>query len=551
MSHKKIVHRTIRRTHKLITLLNWLDRSNFRWNGALFLSGLIGALSLPPYSIWILFFCPMMMAIIRLDHCASLKQAAWSGWWLGFGYFLMGLWWVGSAFLIDGKYLWVMPFAIVGLPIVLSLYFAAAFTFSFFLWRPGLYRIFVFSIIISSFEVLRGQLFTGFPWNAIGMVLGSTLELSQIASVIGLYGLAFLASFLFALPILFFTEKQKWKKISAPLLCVLGLVAIYLFGLNRLSTAPYETVSNTRIRLMQPAIAQDEKFDRSNASQILMTYLTLSTRGSYPSREGIERITHLVWPETSFPFLLEQSPKAREEISRILPKGTVLLTGAVRAEDRQGDLERFYFNSIQMVDDSGAITASADKVHLVPFGEYIPFENMIDFFNVRDFIVAPGGFTPATERRALNIPSWPLTLPLICYEVIFPHEISMLDGQRPGVLLNVTNDAWFGMTPGPYQHFAQARLRAIEQGVPLIRSANNGISAIIDPYGREIARIELGERGTADGDLPKGLPPTIYATLSQGPIPSLWLFMGLIGILFTVGQLTPRRVTSIGATSDR
>jgi apolipoprotein N-acyltransferase len=187
----------------------------------------------------------------------------------------------------------------------------------------------------------------------------------------------------------------------------------------------------------------------------------------------------------------------------------------------------------------------------VPFGEYIPFENMIDFFNVRDFIVAPGGFTPATERRALNIPSWPLTLPLICYEVIFPHEISMLDGQRPGVLLNVTNDAWFGMTPGPYQHFAQARLRAIEQGVPLIRSANNGISAIIDPYGREIARIELGERGTADGDLPKGLPPTIYATLSQGPIPSLWLFMGLIGILFTLGQLTPRRVTSIGATSDR
>ncbi|NBR12231.1 MAG: apolipoprotein N-acyltransferase [Alphaproteobacteria bacterium] len=157
----------------------------------------------------------------------------------------------------------------------------------------------------------------------------------------------------------------------------------------------------------------------------------------------------------------------------MLPKNSVLLTGAVRAEDRPDHSERFYFNSIQMVDDAGAITASADKVHLVPFGEYLPFENMIDFFGLRDFIVAPGGFTAALERRALSIPSWPLTLPLICYEVIFPEEISLSDGQRPGVLLNVTNDAWFGMTPGPYQHFAQARLRAIEQGAK--RSTSNNL----------------------------------------------------------------------------
>ena len=550
-SRKAIVLRTIRRTLKLLDLLNWLNRSSFRWNGALFFSGLIGALSLPPYSLWILFLCPMMMAIFRLDHCETLKQAAWSGWWLGFGYFLMGLWWIGTAFLVDDRFLWAMPFAIVGLPIILSLYVAAAFLLSFYLWRPGIIRLFIFALAISSFEVLRGQLFTGFPWNAMGMVLGDQLEISQIASAIGLHGLTFLTCFLFAVPALFFTDKNKWMKLCGPLICVSGLAALYLFGANRLATAQHEAVPNIRIRLMQPAIAQDEKFDRSNASQILMTYLTLSTRGSYPSREGMEGITHLIWPETSFPFLLEQSPKAREEISRILPKNSVLLTGAVRAEDRPNHSERFYFNSIQMVDDAGAIIASADKVHLVPFGEYLPFERMIDFFGLRDFIVAPGGFTAALERRALSIPSWPLVLPLICYEVIFPEEISLSDGQRPGVLLNVTNDAWFGMTPGPYQHFAQARLRAIEQGVPLIRSANNGISAIIDPYGREIALIQLGERGTADGDLPKALPSTVYAVLSRGPISSLWLFIGLIGILFTLGQLTPRRVTSISATSDR
>ena len=535
----------------MIILLHWLSRSSFRWNGALFLSGLIGALSLPPYSLWVVFLFPMMMAILRLDHCETLKEAAWSGWWLGFGYFLMGLWWIGTAFLVDDRFLWAIPFAIVGLPIILSFYFAAAFALSLSLWQSGIIRIVIFALAMCSFEVLRGQLFTGFPWNAMGMVLGSQREFSQIASVIGVHGLTFLSCLLFALPVLFFSEKQKSKKLFGPLLCVLGFFALYFFGTYRLETAQHETVPNTRIRLMQPAIAQDEKFDRSNASQILNIYLSLSTRGSYPSAEGMQGVTHLIWPETAFPFLLEQSLRAREEISRILPKGAVLLTGAVRAEDRYDHPERFYFNSIQMVDDAGAITASADKVHLVPFGEYLPFEHMIDFFNVRDFIVAPGGFAATQKRSALAVPSWPLTLPLICYEVIFPEETSLSDGQRPGVLLNVTNDAWFGMTPGPYQHYAQARLRVIEQGVPLIRSANNGISAIIDPYGREIALIQLGERGTADGDLPKALPPTLYATLSQGPIPSLWLFIGLIGILFTLGQLTPRRVTSISATSDR
>ena len=340
-------------------------------------------------------------------------------------------------------------------------------------------------------------------------------------------------------------------RFGGPLIFVIGLTAFFLFGHERLAAPHAEAVPGVRIRIMQPAIAQDEKFDKDYSSRILTDYLSLSSRGSYPSAEGMNGITHLIWPETAFPFLLDHSPKAREEIRRILPKGAVLLTGAVRAEDKPDKSDRFYFNSIQMLDDAGAITASADKVHLVPFGEYLPFEHMIDFFNVRDFIVAPGGFAATQKRSALAVPSWPLTLPLICYEVIFPEEISLSDGQRPGVLLNVTNDAWFGMTPGPYQHYAQARLRAIEQGVPLIRSANNGISAIIDPYGREIALIQLGERGTADGDLPKALPPTLYATLSQGPIPSLWLFIGLIGILFTLGQLTPRRVTSISATSDR
>ena len=528
-----------------------MKQSSLRWNGVLFLSGAIGALSLPPFGIWPLFLWPMCLAIIRLDHCETGRQALLSGWVLGFGYFLAGLWWIGAAFLVEPKFIWAMPLAIVGLPFILAFFFALAFAACFYFWRPGFSRILIFSLILTLTELLRGEIFSGFPWNAIGMVMGSSLELSQIASAVGLSGLNFLVAFFFAAPILFLTEKKMTLRFGGPLIFVIGLTAFFLFGHERLAAPHAEAVPGVRIRIMQPAIAQDEKFDKDYSSRILTDYLSLSSRGSYPSAEGMNGITHLIWPETAFPFLLDHSPKAREEIRRILPKGAVLLTGAVRAEDKPDKSDRFYFNSIQVLDELGTITASADKVHLVPFGEYLPFEGMIDFFGLRNFIAAPGGFTAADERKPLDVPSWPLTLPLICYEAIFPEQSHLASGERPGVLLNVTNDAWFGLTPGPYQHYAQARLRAIELGIPLIRASNNGISAIIDSYGRERARIELGERGIIDGDLPQALPETIYSRFPAGPHSSLWLFIGMIGILFTLGQITPRRVGIISATSDR
>jgi apolipoprotein N-acyltransferase len=528
-----------------------MKQSGLRWNSLLFLSGAVGALSLPPFGLWLLFILPMTMAIFRLDHCETIKQAFLSGWCLGFGYFLAGLWWIGSAFLVESQFIWGMPFAIVGLPAVLAFFFATAFALSFYFWCSGIFRVLTFSLTLTITELLRGEVLSGFPWNAIGMIWGSSLELSQIASIFGLHGLNFLASFLLSLPALFFTERKKALRLIGPLIFIIGVTSLYLFGYNRLNTPQSEVVSGVRIRIMQPAVAQDEKFDKEYSARILTDYLALSSRGSYPSTDGMNGITHLIWPETAFPFLLDRSPKAREEISRILPKGAVLLTGAVRAEDKPDKSGRFYFNSIQVLDDLGAITASADKVHLVPFGEYLPFEGMIDFFGLRDFITAPGGFVAAEKREALIVPSWPLTLPLICYEAIFPEQSHLANRERPGVLLNVTNDAWFGLTPGPYQHFAQARLRAIEHGIPLIRAANNGISAIIDPYGRERARIELGERGIIDGDLPKALPETVYSRIAGGTFSALSLFMGLIGILFTLGQITPRRVSSSSATSDR
>jgi apolipoprotein N-acyltransferase len=293
---------------------------------------------------------------------------------------------------------------------------------------------------------------------------------------------------------------------------------------------------------MQPAIAQDEKFSPDQAHKILDLYLSLSTKGSYPSAEGMKGITHLIWPETAFPFLLDHAPEARRDIASILKDDAHLLTGAVRAENKPDLSGRFYFNAIQMLDQTGTILSSADKVHLVPFGEYLPLGDILDVIGVRDFIAAPGGFTAGQKRLPLNVPHWPLTLPLICYEAIFSSDVAFADQARPGVLLNVTNDAWFGQTAGPWQHFSQARLRTIELGVPMVRAANSGISALLDPYGRDIVRLGLGERGVIDGELPGALQPTFYARLATTSFSILWLFSGLLALLFTLGQIIPRRV---------
>ncbi len=219
-------------------------------------------------------------------------------------------------------------------------------------------------------------------------------------------------------------------------------------------------------------------------------------------------------PESAFPFLLTRRPSALAAIAGLLPDGVTLITGAARAgpmpaDAQDGELPPI-FNSIYVIDDSGEILDAYDKVHLVPFGEYVPFAGLLRRLGLREMITLPGGFSAGTQRRALPVPGAPLAAPLVCYEVIFPGAV-LPPGTRPGWIINLTDDAWFGDTPGPHQHFLQARLRAVEEGLPLVRSANSGISAIVDPHGRVVASLGLGRTGVVDGDLPAALPPTPYA----------------------------------------
>jgi apolipoprotein N-acyltransferase len=308
------------------------------------------------------------------------------------------------------------------------------------------------------------------------------------------------------------TTKRPWW---LPAVSVALLIVLATFGSFRLATTEIVNVEGVRLRIMQPNLPQDEKFKPAAKQAVMSRYASISNRVTGPQTRGLRDVTHLIWPESAFPFFLEREADALAQIADLLPPGVVLITGAARAAARDGSGEAKVFNSIRVLGDDGAILTTYDKLHLVPFGEFLPFQRLLEGIGFEQLTRVRGGFTPGEARRALSVPRLPPASPLICYEVIFPGQ-ALSEGRRPAWMLNLTNDAWFGLTPGPYQHFAQARLRAIEEGLPLVRAANNGISAVVDPLGRIIASLPLGVDGVIDAPLPRAIEQTLYSRLGDG-----------------------------------
>ncbi|HXZ15505.1 MAG TPA: apolipoprotein N-acyltransferase, partial [Roseiarcus sp.] len=454
----------------------------WRWRRRViaFLSGAIGAFALPPFGLIVLFVVPMTAAVWLIDGsraatrggtlAGGLRAAFGAGWWLGFGYFLVGLWWVGAACLVDGdKFLWALPLGVLVLPAGLAVFTGIGFALAWLLWSPRTWRVFALAFGLGASEWARGLALTGFPWNDLGMTLGSNLTLAQIASLVGVHGLAFIAAALFAAPATLWRVGEDRLVLAPTVLAVLALVGIAAFGALRLAALPSATVPNIKLRLMQPNVSQGASFAPENRDAIMRRYLELSDRdGGLDAATG--KITHLIWPESAFPFILSRDPEALGDIASLLGASAILITGAARIEAPSGRDPKYY-NSIEIVDRDGILRERYDKQHLVPFGEYLPFVALLEKTGVRQFVQAPGGFTAGTGRRALYAPGLPTATPLICYEAIFPVEVgdALSSAERPGWLLNVTDDAWFGTTPGPYQHYAEARLRAVELGLPLVR----------------------------------------------------------------------------------
>ncbi len=467
-------------------------------------AGALGALALPPFGVFATLFLSFTLLVWLVDGCTAkpgggffsrFMPAFVIGWCFGLGYFVAGLWWLGNALLLEAdEFAWALPLAILGLPAFLALFYGFAVAAANMIWSDGAGRIAALAAAFGFSEWLRSFLATGFPWNAIGYGIMPIPVMMQSAHLLGLFGVTTLAVFIFASPALIGTKKGMWPGLAVAALLLAGHFA---YGFYRLQT-PVETPADAlTVRIVQPSIDQSRKMLNADRAEIFAEHLRLT---ALPPDEGKKRSDIIVWPETSVPFILTQNPGALEEIAKTLEDGQVLLTGAVRMEDAGAGRPPRYYNSVYAIDSQGEIIGATDKVHLTPFGEYVPFEEVMRQFGIDNVISLPGGFSAAASRTPLTLPSGKSLYPLICYEIIFPGEMT------PGLagaaaILNVTNDGWFGDTPGPYQHFLQARVRAVETGVPVIRGANTGISAVIDPYGRIIGGLDYGRIGIVDATL--------------------------------------------------
>ena len=499
--------------------------------------GALSVLAFAPVHAWPILFVTFGGLVWLLDGCHAAKGAlgpriacaALTGFWFGFGFFLAGLYWVAEAFLVEPwRHGWLIPFVMTAMPAGMALFFAGAGALAMALWRPGLARVFALAIAFGLAEYARGHVLTGLPWNLIGYGLLANDPLMQLAALFGVYALSLAAVLLFAAP------AAIWSAGRGPSKCTAALAAILLLGLGlgalwgewRLSTAEFDK-TGVRLRIVQANIDQASKWRPENSAEIFADYVGLTQTA------GLEDIDLVIWPETALPFFLTEAPDALTAIGDVLPQGTSLLVGAARIvaeRDASGALTgQRVFNSLLLIDDAGLVRDGYDKIHLVPFGEYLPFQDFLESLGVMQMTGVRGGFSEGTRPRLLRIPGAPPARPLICYEIIFPDEVTD-SSTRPGWLLNVTNDAWFGSSAGPYQHFHQAQVRAVEQGLPVVRAANTGISAVIDPYGRVLAEIGLGESGLIDAKLPKAGPPTFFVRFGIS-LEILVLCLALIGWL--------------------
>ncbi|MBA92579.1 MAG: apolipoprotein N-acyltransferase [Phyllobacteriaceae bacterium] len=485
---------------RIVLLWGWKRRA------AAFAAGALAVLSQPPYDFFAACFIAFPVLVWLLDGAAGdggrsilsrIMPFFATGWWFGFGYFLAGLWWIGRALLVEADaHAWAMPFAVLGLPAVLALFFGLACLLAIPFWRHDLGRIFALAFGFGVAEWLRAVAFTGFPWNPVGQAAMPVPVLMQSASVIGILGMNPLAVYVFAAPALL--AGRAWRETGLALAFLLAIVHAG-FGYWRLSRPEPADLAAVSVRLVQPSIDQAMKWNPETRNAIFETYLEMTRR---KPDAGASAPQLVIWPETSVPWLLTERPEVLSAIAGALQPGQVLLAGAVRAE---GDVEspsaRFY-NSITAINGEGEIIGAADKMHLVPFGEYLPLSGLLSSLGLTQFVTAPGQFTPAPGRRTLDLPGGMTALPLVCYEIIFPFEAGQAAGNPANLIVNVTNDAWYGRTPGPWQHFRQAQIRAVELGLPLLRAANNGISAYVDRKGRVIDALALDSVANLDVKVP-------------------------------------------------
>ena len=502
------------------SLIDRLSRRRHRAAAAAALAGAAGSFALPPFGL-VPLVAALSLPALQLGRATSSGEAGLIAGAAGFGWFLASLWWISLSLVTGNTGHWpLIPLPLFGIPLLLALFWVPAGVLAHRLGRSAPARVLWFAATLTICEWARGHVATGFPWNAPGYLFSAHVSLLQNASFLGLYGLSFLA-------LLWAFAAAIWKlgrrRSAFAMVLILPLAALAgLVRLERLPDPPGDTPSKV-VRLVQPAVPQDEKWNRAARAGHLETLRTLS-RDIYPIPQLV------IWPETAFAGLLDREGELfRDTVWSVLPFDGRLITGVPRF-----DAEKRLFNSAALVTPRGDVEALYDKRRLVPFGEFVPFRRFLPF---ADAIAGPVDFSPGAANTLFAVSGYGKMRLLICYETLFP-GIGAGSGDRPDILVNLTNDAWFGRTPGPWQHLAQARMRAVEEGIPILRVANTGITAAFDGAGRQLGMIGLGEAGFVDIAVPPRLEPPVYAQWRE----VIWLlivavFCGAINRLDRKGSL--------------
>jgi len=525
---------------------------------AIFL-GSISALAFAPLYIAPLAIIAFSGLFILSNHYKNNKESFWIGWCFGFGQFIFGLYWISISLFVDiYRFFWLLPFSIFLIPAVLGIYTGLtllsvnfiARKFTIISWR----KILLLAVIWVFFEYLRSILLTGFPWNLVGYSFLFSESLSQAGSILGIYGLSLIAIIFYCSGALF-VEIKNFKifgqeilknkirffldKNSQPFLaCVAVTIGLmWVVGFYRINNSQDQFYPNATFRLVQPDIKQEDKWNPDHRYNAFLENIRLSHKA------GFENVNYVIWSESAVPYVINPltSYGILADIASAAPKDGFVITGALRAEfkDNNRYLNRIW-NTIFVVNDQAQVVENYDKNHLVPFGEYIPFANHLSFISkITDGAV---NFSSGDGLKTIKLNSkTPSFSPLVCYEAIFPENI-IDKNNPPKFLLNLTNDAWFGSSSGPYQHFDMVRMRSIEYGMPTIRVANSGISGLINPVGKVVATIPLNHKGVVDVTLMKNLPTTIYMKFGNKAVV-------LLGLIILLLALVPSGIKSRKKTS--
>lgn len=509
------------------------DLRRGRWPSILLslAAGAVAAVAHPPFGV-LPGLLGYALLLWRLDRAADLRSAFWRAWLAGVAYFGVGVWWVTEAFMVDAEHQgWMAPFALAFMAAGLGVFWGLAGLLYRRLAPPGWTRLLVFAGLLSLLEELRGLLL--FPWNPPGAAWAAGSPPSQLAAVVGVNGLTWLTLAIAAAPALLVARRERKAGLAVVAAALVALAGLYGFGLARLHGAAPSPAAGPLVRIVQADVKQAAKYDQAYFQDIVMRYVRLTAQPS------ARRPDIVVWPEGAIPvgFADYMAPGTwtRRAIEDALQPGQVLILGGYHVEGTQS--RPIYKNSLFVLSRSNAgidLLGVYDKHRLVPFGEFLPLERLIEPLGVKQLVHVGDGFTPGPPPTPMTVPGAGRLQPLICYESLFPALATSSKG-RADWLANISNDAWFGQTSGPWQHLNLASYRAIEQGLPMIRATPTGISAAIDAYGRVAPGAERGpgEFGVIDTILPRGLGQTSYSRYGD----LIFLLLVALSISSTVRHL--------------